>query len=116
MLLLSRVLIGVAVFDLRVWVGFFEVFLEVRLVERLVPGGLRLGQKQRDGDVPVAAGSAVGLVVSLALLIAAAAERKSADRDGGTEERQLFVGLKVVPHCEPFNLSDNVVRLLNMIR
>ena len=47
--LLGLVLVGVVVGDLAVLAELGDLGLEQRLVERLVTGGLRLGQQQRDG-------------------------------------------------------------------
>src|SRR5947208_7037 len=48
LLLLGRVLVGVAVDQLALRAGRLQRLGEQRAVEGLVPGGLRLGQQQRD--------------------------------------------------------------------
>ena len=86
LLLLGGVLVGVAVFDLGVGVGLGDVLLEVRFVEGFVPGRLRLGQEQGDRHVAVGAGTGAGFVIALALLVAAAGECESGDRNGGADD------------------------------
>ena len=84
LLLLGGVLVGVRVQDLAVRAELLDLGLEQRAVLRLIPGVLRLGQKQ--GDLAAAAGGGARRVAARSRVVVVAAARAQTERDAARDD------------------------------